>query len=42
MGWVVMALMPSGVDAQDGSDAPASELHHAHLNSVDPEAAIAW
>ena len=42
MGWVVMALMPSGVDAQDGSDAPAIELHHAHLNSVDPEAAIAW
>lgn len=41
-GWVLTALIPGGVVAQEEPDTPAITLHHAHLNSVDPEAAIAW
>lgn len=41
-GSVLLALFPSGTVAQEPSDPPAITLHHAHLNSVNPEAAIAW
>lgn len=42
MGWLGMGPLPPGLVAQEGGVSPTIVLHHAHLNSTDPEAAIAW